>query len=56
MSVLEKNLAELLKFSAAPTTWLSSCECTWRNSYEGLVPRCDERLRDPSRRVVVGAC
>jgi hypothetical protein len=48
------NLVELLKFFATPTTWLGSCECTGRNSYEGLVPRCDERLRDPSCRIVVG--
>jgi hypothetical protein len=47
-------LVELLKFSATPTTWLGSCECTGRNSYEGLVPRCDERLRDPNCKIVVG--
>jgi hypothetical protein len=35
-------------------TWVSSYECIWRNNYEGLVPRCDERLKDPSHRVMVG--
>ncbi len=44
----------LLKFSAALATWLSSCECTSKDSYEGLVPRYDEELRDPSRRTGVG--